>query len=517
MTKPEIGRTERRFYFKSYLITLPCNLERNDLNRFRFPGIKACSMAFSNTRFFNRLQRLRRSALFRSPAQLLPATSVLIVLLFSLISFFLPASGSSGKYTAAQLLTSSLRTIPDAFGIHAEDEFGLESDTDPVRIEKGDKGTGSMLRRRTVAYGESLSGILAGSGLSAREAHELERQLNGSFKANGFAPGTTCDIETNPDGSFNSLSWRMDRTTMLHLEKEQQTGELSVWKENLPYEAQVATLAGTVPSSLNSELIRRGGATLAEEVGKLLSSKVDLSASPLRGAAYRILYEERLVGGESAGAGKILAVEISAGNRRYNAYRFKDSMGGISYYDERGIALLDAPMYLQPCGYDHVSSGFGYRRHPISRRIQFHGGVDLAAQAGTPVVAIADGSVVFLGRNGGAGNMVTIDHGGGMHTQYLHLRRFSALCAFGRKVQQGDVIGYVGSTGSSTGPHLDFRVIMNGMLQNPLAALQAIAPKRRLTPAELGGLLAKIDLYQFQLDNSLFRIASISQRPSVLL
>jgi murein DD-endopeptidase MepM/ murein hydrolase activator NlpD len=517
MTKPEIGLIEQGFDFKSYLITLTSNLSRNDPNLFHIPGIKVPFMAVNKASFFNSLHRLRRSALFRSPAHLLPATSILIVILLSLISFFLPASSPSGKYSTTQQLISSFRTVQEALGIHSEDEFGLKGDTDPVMIEHGDKGTGNMLQRRIVRNGETLAGILAGSGLSFRDAHELERQLNSSFRDNGFAPGKTCEIETDPNGNFISLSWLMGRTAILRLEKEQQTGELRAWKETLPYEAQLATLSGTVTTSLGGELSRMGGAAIADEVKKLLSSKVNLSANTLRGAAYRILYEKRLVGGETAGTGKVLAVEISAGKRRYNAYRFTDSMGGISYYDERGIALLDSPMYLQPCSFDHVSSGFGYRRHPISRLIRFHGGVDLAARVGTPVVSIADGNVVFRGRNGGAGNMVTIDHGDGMHTQYLHLSRFSNLCAFGKRVQQGDVIGYVGSTGSSTGPHLDFRVIMNGMLRNPIATLQAIAPKRRLTPAELGGLMAKIDLYEHNLDNSLFRVASVSQRPSVIL
>jgi murein DD-endopeptidase MepM/ murein hydrolase activator NlpD len=441
----------------------------------------------------------------------------MLVVLLSTISFFLPASDSRRTESPAYQLIASIHTLYDSLGIPYEDEFGLKSQTDPVRIEEGNQETGTMILQKTISEGESVSGILVSSGLSRKEASELEKELSRSFPASGFAHGKTCEIETNPDGTFNCLSWRLDRFALLHLEKDHQTGVLSVWKENLQYEKKLATLTGTITTSFSGEMSKRNRPSLAREVSSLLSAKVDLSKRSLKGSSYRILYEELWIGKELIGTGKILAVEISSGTRRYDAYRFADTSGGSGYYDERGKALSNASLYRQPCNYERISSDFGYRRHPISRILHFHGGVDLAAPVGTPVRAIADGNVLFRGRKGGAGNMITIAHGGGMHTQYLHLSRFSARSDFGSKVQQGDIIGYVGSTGSSTGPHLDFRVIRNGILQNPLVTLRTPAPRRQLSPAELGGLLAKIDMYQSQLDNSLFRVASVSQRPTVLL
>lgn len=280
---------------------------------------------------------------------------------------------------------------------------------------------------------------------------------------------------------------------------------------------QVATIAGTISTTFSGEMSRMNRASLAEKAKELLASRIDLDGAAAKGASYRILYEEKLAGGKPAGIGSILAVEVSTAKQRVNAYRFTDARGGVGYYDERGAAIMDRPLFRQPCDYERVSSEFGYRRHPISRLIRFHGGIDLAAQTGTPVRAAADGIVAFSGRNGGAGNMVTISHDGGMATQYLHLSRFTAAGTSGNRVRQGDVIGYVGSTGSSTGPHLDFRVIVDGMLRDPLAMLMRPAPKRSLTPAELSGLLARIDLYKAEADKSMFRVAGISGRPSVLL
>ena len=458
----------------------------------------------------HRLKRLRRSAIFRSPAHLLPAVATLLVILFSTISFFLPAFGSSGRTSPSNQLIASIHSLYVTLGVPCEDEFGLKNDSDPVSIEEGERSSGAKSIQKTAGKGETLSVILAAAGLSDKESRELERQVNLAHPAIILSPGTTYEIETNPDGSFSCISWRVDRHNLQHLEKDERTGKLSTWKEKLQSETKLATLAGKIPTTLSLEMSARNRPTLVEDIRNLLASKVDVAKNSLKGASYRILYEERWIGDEFVGTGKILAIEISSGRHSYNAYRFTDTKGGSGYYDERGVALQNAPKFMQPCNYDHVSSGFGYRIHPIRHTRSFHGGVDLAAPVGTPVRAVADGRVIFRGRNGGGGNMVTIAHGGGMHTQYLHLSRFSALGSFGSQVHQGEIIGYVGSTGLSTGPHLDFRVIQNDRLQNPLVVLQTPAPTRRLAPAELGGLLAKIDLYESQLNNSMLRVASIS-------
>lgn len=464
-----------------------------------------------------RFSRLRRSTLFRSPAHILPATSVLLVVLLSIISFFLPASGSARKNSSGYQLFSSLYGLYDSLGIPYEDEFGLKSADDSIRIEEGETGLDQNIQTRTVQKGDSIYSILKASGLSEREAHEFSLKLRDRFSIKDFKPGKVYEIEYASNGGFSSLSWRQDRTAVLHLDKDENTGELQVWKETLQSESRIATLHGTLTRSMDEEMRRRGRPALSSEIRKLLSSKIDPDRNEFKGGTYRLLYEEQWIDNEFMGVGKILAIEISTGKRKFQAYRFTDSNGRSAYYDERGVAIQNDHRLIEPCNYNRVSSTFGYRTHPIRRTVHFHGGVDFAAPLGTPVKAVADGRVIFRGRKGGAGNMVTIAHGDGMHTQYLHLSRFSSMSGFGKRVQQGDIIGYVGSTGSSTGPHLDFRVVVNGRLQNPLASLRTPAPKQRLAPEELGGLLAKIDLYQSQLDNRQFRVASVAQRQEVFL
>lgn len=466
---------------------------------------------------FHRLLRLRRSTLFRSPAHLLPATSVLLVVLLAIISFFLPASGSSLKTSSGYQLNLALRSVYDTLGIPYDDEFGLKSESDTVSIDEGDAGNNRNTQTRTVIKGESIYSILTASGLTHQEAHEFSRKLNGQFSIRDFRAGKSYDIETTANGSFSSLSLRQNQTSVLHLEKDEQTGELSVWKETLQPETRTATLQGTINSSLADALRLQGRPSLAKAISEIFSSKIDLARKAARGATYRILYEEQWIDKEFAGTGKILAVEIINGNGRYQAYRFTDTRGSSAYFDEQGRPLQNGHLMIEPCNYERISSTFGYRVHPIRRTLHFHGGVDFAAPLGTPVRAAADGRVIFRGWKGGAGNMITIVHGGGMHTQYLHLSRFSSLGVFGRSVRQGDIIGYVGSTGSSTGAHLDFRVIMNGKPKDPLVALRSNAPQRHLSPAELGGLLARIDFYQAQFERRQINVASVSERPSVIL
>jgi len=141
----------------------------------------------------------------------------------------------------------------------------------------------------------------------------------------------------------------------------------------------------------------------------------------------------------------------------------------------------------------------------------------MAARSGTPVKAVADGTVIFRGSKGGAGNMVTLKHPGGYHSQYLHLSRYAPKAGNGIRVRQGEIIGYVGSTGSSTGPHLDFRMIHNGKPVNPLTALSASKPEPGLSRQEKNSLLAEISVLKTQLDNNRMLAAGTAKKQTPVL
>ena len=167
--------------------------------------------------------------------------------------------------------------------------------------------------------------------------------------------------------------------------------------------------------------------------------------------------------------GDILYAELNLGKDKISLYRYEDLNGGVDYYNEKGIVLkrtLDKkPMEFRSA---RISSRFGWRRHPILKRRILHSGVDYAAPKGTRIYASADGVVKRAQRAGGYGNYVVIRHNSEFSTGYAHMNGFAKGIRPGVRVKQGQVIGYVGSTGRSTGPHLHFEVIKNGKKVDPL-------------------------------------------------
>ena len=171
--------------------------------------------------------------------------------------------------------------------------------------------------------------------------------------------------------------------------------------------------------------------------------------------------------GEILDVERVLYAEFTHGDQVYKSYWFDDGSGNY-YWNEKGESMRKA-FLRAPLSYTRISSGFTYsRRHPITRKVRPHTGIDYAAPAGTEVMSIGDGVVVYKGFKTAEGNMVKIKHNSVYTSAYLHLSRYGKNISVGQRVKQGQVIGYVGSTGYSTGPHLDFRIWKNGTPINPL-------------------------------------------------
>ena len=186
-----------------------------------------------------------------------------------------------------------------------------------------------------------------------------------------------------------------------------------------------------------------------------------------KGDHFKVVYDEQFVDSVSIGIGRIHTAMFNSSGTQYYAFFFEqDSVG--SYWNEKGESLRKA-FLKAPLNFTRISSGFSYaRKHPVLKTVRPHTGVDYAAPKGTPVMSIGDGTVISIGYQGGGGNTVKIRHNSVYTTAYLHLSKFANGLKNGSRVRQGDVIGYVGSTGVSTGPHLDFRVWQNGSPINPL-------------------------------------------------
>ncbi len=215
-----------------------------------------------------------------------------------------------------------------------------------------------------------------------------------------------------------------------------------------------------------------------------------------QGDKFRVSYDEQFVDSTAIGIGRIYGAVYNNGNKPVYAIWFEnDSVKG--YWDLEGQSVKKA-FLKAPLSFSRISSGFTYaRKHPIYKTVRPHTGVDYAAPTGTPVMAIGDGVVIQKGYKGGGGHTVKIRHNSTYESAYLHLSKYGKGIEVGKRVAQGEVIGYVGSTGASTGPHLDFRIWMNG---HPINPLTMEAPPTEPIPAQY---MAEYDSVKTQIIKSL--------------
>jgi murein DD-endopeptidase MepM/ murein hydrolase activator NlpD len=221
---------------------------------------------------------------------------------------------------------------------------------------------------------------------------------------------------------------------------------------------------------------------LAIALAEIFAGDVDFESDLQRGDEMELLFEKVFREGEFAGYGRIVAARLLNDGRDLQAYRFEQN-GKAGYYDARGRSLkrvfLRSPLRFTP----RVTSGFSRRRfHPVHRVYRPHLGVDYGAPRGTPVVAVADGRVVSAGYSGASGLMVRLRHANGFESYYLHLSSLGKGIRRGARVQQNQIIGRVGSTGTATGPHLDYRLRQNGVFVNPLTVHRRMPPGDPIAP-----------------------------------
>lgn len=244
---------------------------------------------------------------------------------------------------------------------------------------------------------------------------------------------------------------------------------ISVQLEKKKVTVKEKTISGTITSSLYNTMIDNGASpALANLLSDVYAWQIDFFAIQ-KGDNFKVLYEEKSVEGKTVGIGRILAAEFQHYGETYMAFYYKQSNeSGIEYFDEKGNSLQKT-FLKAPLQYSRISSHFSHSRlHPVLKIRRPHHGVDYAAPIGTPVHAIGDGLVIKAQYSGGAGNYVKIKHNSVYTTGYMHLSKYGAGIKSGVRVKQGDIIGYVGSTGISTGPHLDFRFWKNGQALDPL-------------------------------------------------
>jgi murein DD-endopeptidase MepM/ murein hydrolase activator NlpD len=244
----------------------------------------------------------------------------------------------------------------------------------------------------------------------------------------------------------------------------------------IPYEIKNSFVEGTIQSSLFHTINQLNeGDQLAIDLADIFSCDIDFHTDLQPGDHFRLLVDKHFLNGKLAKYGKIKVAEFSNRGTVFSGYYFTDPTGKSDYYNAEGKSLR-RDFLKSPLKFGRISSRFSRARfHPILKKYRPHLGVDYAAPEGTPVVASASGRVQFAGTKGGFGKFVQIAHPNGMTTAYGHLSRYGHGVHAGISVRQGEVIGYVGSTGLATGPHLDYRVTRGGRFVNPLS-LRTVPP-----------------------------------------
>jgi murein DD-endopeptidase MepM/ murein hydrolase activator NlpD len=268
------------------------------------------------------------------------------------------------------------------------------------------------------------------------------------------------------DGELLGLERKLSDSETLQVTRDE-NGFITSVLEN-PLEVHTRTASATIDSSLFQAANEAGlSDRVAFDLAEIFQYDIDFVLDIQSGDRFSVVYEEVFQDGEPLRTGNILAAKFVNAGREYRAVRYVDEEGRAQYYSPDGKSLRKAFMRA-PVQFSRVSSRFNLsRKHPVLNRIRAHKGVDYAAPTGTPVRAAGEGRVRFVGRQGGYGNVVELEHGSGVTTVYGHLSRFASGLRRGQRVDLGQVIAYVGSTGLATGPHLHYEYRVRGVHKNP--------------------------------------------------
>lgn len=319
-----------------------------------------------------------------------------------------------------------------------------------------------------IKNGESLASIFSKNGLSANLLHRIVNSSKTAKELAHIRPGETLRFAFAGDQELQQLILQRNRISSLHIQKTEDS--FSAEERNRDLESRMATASGIIESSLFVDG-QKAGLSDAQimELAAIFGWDIDFALEIRAGDSFSLIYEEQYLDGDKFRNGPILAAEFINRGKSYQALRFEDDAGNISYYDADGRNKRRA-FIRTPVKFARISSGFTNKRwHPVLKKWRSHKGTDYAASTGTPVKATGAGKVTFRGKKGGYGNVIFLRHGGKYTTVYAHLSKFNRKVKKGSTVKQGQIIGYVGSTGLASGPHLHYEFRVNGVHRNPLS------------------------------------------------
>ena len=335
-----------------------------------------------------------------------------------------------------------------------------------------------------VQAGDNLSAIFSKIGLTDQDLFRVLNSSNDSKVLNRLFPGYELDFMIPEAGELEQL--RLLKSPLEGYLFTLNDGNYTI--QPIQKQAQIAQAfkVGAIADSLFMAGQREQiPAITIMEMANIFGGVIDFILDPRSGDQFSILYEEKYLDGEFVDNGEILATQYTNQGKQFIAVRYVDEEGETGFYNPNGESMRKA-FLRSPLDVFKISSNFNpRRRHPILNTIRAHKGTDYAAPSGTPIRATSDGRVTWARRNGSFGNLVIVKHDGGFQTKYAHLSKYANGVRNGKRIRQGDIIGYVGATGGATGPHLHYEFLVNGVHQNPRTILDKLPKAKSIDPTEM--------------------------------
>ena len=374
-----------------------------------------------------------------------------------LVALLLPIFGvlaAFGTASNSHLPAASIKTVVEdvtlplaARAINRDEEFWQ------IDYVRRDDTLGSLFKRMSIRDEDAIKFLML-----APDARAINTQL---------IPGHNIEIKTNLAGKLLHLEYELDAENILVAGLTQQGYQVAT--EKLVLQNRQVLKSATIQNSLFGATDDAGiPDQIALQIAEIFSGEIDFHDDLWPGDKLNVIYEAFYNAGELMKTGNVLAVEFVNKGKIYQAIHFGEAEGKFAYYTPQGKSLHKS-FLRTPVEFTRVSSNFNAGRfHPILHRFKAHKGVDLAAPTGTRIKAAGDAVVEFVGRKGGYGNVIILKHENGISTLYGHLSGFAAGLRKGMQVAQSDIIGYVGSTGMATGPHLHYEFLVNNVHRDPL-------------------------------------------------
>lgn len=418
--------------------------------------------------------QLRISALspFHWIALLLPLLGVIVLLLPSndakalrIKETALALPGSGSEITAAKSnSTVELATVsaPD------DPAPAVPTSAAPARVQApATQEVAHNWKTITVKKGDSLAKIFSHENLDPRQLQAVLNSGPAAKQLTRIYPGQNLKLLTSAEKGLLELKVDLDALNTLQVKQTSDKYETQLIVK-VP-ERRTTSTAGVIENSLFMAAQKAGlPEKVTMELANIFGWDIDFALDIRSGDEFAVVYEELFLNGEKIGTGNIIAAEFTNRGKTHQALRYADSKGDVDYYAPDGRSMRKA-FLRTPVSFSRISSKFSLgRKHPVLNRIRAHKGVDYAAPRGTPIKAAGNGKIIYRGKKGGYGKTIIIKHGTKYSTLYAHMSRYQRGLKRGSRIQQGQIIGYVGSTGLATGPHLHYEFRINGVHRNPL-------------------------------------------------